>query len=379
MYNILVIEESKETSKMVKEILQESVPESRVLVAKDSDQAMETLKTYDIDIITLSLTMPQEGGHELLQELLSSEFSDIPIIVNSAAKDMDGIDRALKAGAVNYFIKSVKRDYIQMIMSMVVRNALEHYEEKRELNYIKRLLDNEFKVAGLLQKSMLSIYNNRQTDDVEIRAFFKPSQNISSALFDFKKVDRKNWFFMVDSKGNNMIQLMVSMLLKAVFNEGINRSDSPGEIMTAMNRKLHELYPDMEVPFSSCIIGKIENRILTYSNAGFPNPEFMAESSEDKKKFNVNWHMLGFDEDTYYMDYIHVLNPDDCLLLYTDGLYKNREESEEFKPEEAMESILDSYKKESNIGDILQTILEEFIDENSSRREDVALALIRVK
>lgn len=380
MYNILIIEENKETSKMIKEILQESVPESRMLVARDRMQAMETLNTYDIDIITLSLTMPDDAGHHILEEILSGEYKEIPVIVCSTAKDMNGIDKALKKGAVNYFIKSVHRDYIRMIMSMVVRNALEYHEEKRELNYIKKLFDNEFKVAGLLQKSMMSIHSNRQTEEAEVRTFFKPAQNISSALFDFKKRDQKNWFFMVDAKGNNMIQLMVSIMLNAVFNEGINRSDSPGEIMTAMNRRLHELYPAMEVPFASCIIGKIENRILTYSNAGFPNPEFMAKGSKERKKFTAHWHMLGFDEDTYYMDYIHVLDPDDCLMLYTDGLYKNRENDEDFEAEKVLEKILDSYETESNLGEVLQMILEAFIDEGSSgRKEDVTLALIRVK
>lgn len=379
MHNILIIEENKETSTMIKEILKESVPESRILVARSRMQAVETLNTYDIDIITLSLTMPDDAGHHILEEILSGEYRNIPVIVNSTAKDMDGIDRALKKGAVNYFIKSVHREYIRMIMSMVVRNALEYYEEKKELNYIKRLFDNEFKVAGLLQKSMMSIHSNRQTDEAEVRTFFKPARNISSALFDFKKIDQKSWFFMVDAKGNNMIQLMVSMMLNSVFNEGVNRSDSPGEIMTAMNNRLHELYPQMEIPFASCIVGKIENRILTYANAGFPNPEFMSEGTKERKKFTAHWHMLGFDEDTYYMDYIHVLNENDCLMLYTDGLYKNRQEDEEFEAEKVLEEILDSYENKSNLGEVLQRILEAFIDENSSKKEDLTLALIRIK
>lgn len=378
MYNILLVEENIEMAGTIKEIMKESIPQSRIMITSTGEEMWKALKTYDIDIISLSLSLPENEGCQLLEQLpLEESYATIPIIVSSTAKDMDKIKKALTMGASDYFIKSLHRDYMSMIISMVLKNTLELSEQKRELEILKRVSDNEFKIAGFLQKSMLSIYNNKETPEIELKAYHKPVKNISSTLFDFKRVNNKNWFFMVDSKGNNMIQLMISILLRAVFNEGINRSDSPGEVMTEMNRQLFQLYPDMEVPFSSCIIGKIENHILTYSNAGFPHPEILSEDNREAR-LSDNWHMLGFDEDTYYIDYMHILKPEECLLLYTDGLLKNKKD-EEFKPEEAMEDIRNNYKKRFSLNNILNGVLEAFYEKNLPQQEDVSLAILKMK
>lgn len=376
MYNVLIIEESREAAGIVRELIAETVADSRILVATQMEEVRESLKTYDVDIAALNLMMP---GSDVIFDELMEEGSrlDIPVIVSSSAKDMQGIQQALDRGATNYFIRSSDRQYMKMILGMVMNNTLSHYENKRELRALRRSMDNEFKIAGLLQKSMLSIHSSKSTEELEIHSYFRPAQNISSTLFDFKRIDRKNWIFMVDSKGNHMIQLMVSMLLKAVFNEGINRSDSPSEIMNDMNRRLHGLYPDMEVPFASCFVGKLENRILTYASAGFPNPEILSMKAKETEVFSANTHMLGFDEDVCYKDDIHVLSEGDCLLIHTDGLYRNNEE-EDFDPQEAMRDCRPDCLAEKNLSEIMQTLLKIFVGEESKKRADFAAAILRI-
>lgn len=376
MYNILVVEESRDSAETIRELILETVEQARIILATDENEVEETLKTYDVDIITLSLLMPE--GKNILEKLTEQQIRmEIPVIVSSTAKDMAGIQAALDLGATNYFIRSKDREYMKMILGMVMNNTLSHYEKKKELRTIRRSMDNEFKLAGLLQKSMLSIHGSKLTEELEIESYFRPAQNISSTLFDFKKMDKANWIFMVDSKGNHMIHLMVSMLLKAVFNEGINRSERPSEIMNDMNRRLYALYPDMEVPLASCFIGKLENRILTYASAGFPNPELLS-SDKESKAFVANTHMLGFDEDVCYKDDIHVLAEGDCILIHTDGLYRNNEE-EDFDPEEAMQACRPHCLEEKNLRAVMESILDIFLEKESKKREDFAMAILRVR
>lgn len=377
VYNVLIIEESRETAGIVKELILETVADTRIIVAIGREEVEETLKTYDIDLITLNLMIPE--AQTVFENLMEEEIRvNIPVIVNASAKDMQCIQQALDNGATDYFIRSLDRQYMKMILGMVMNNTLSYYENKRELRSIHKNMDNQFKIAGLLQKSMLSIHSSKSTEELEIHSCFRPAQNISSTLFDFKRIDRKNWIFMVDSKGNHMIQLMVSMLLKAVFNEGINRSDSPSEIMNDMNRRLHGLYPDMEVPFASCFVGKLENRILTYASAGFPNPEILSLKAEETEVFAANTHMLGFDEDVCYKDDIHVLSEGDCLLIHTDGLYRNNEE-EDFDPQKAMRDCRPECLGEKNLSEIMQEVLKIFVEEESKKRADFAAAILRIR
>lgn len=76
-------------------------------VAKDGDEALETLKSYKPDVILLDLVMPRRDGFSTLEEIKKQDdLKNIPVIVTSNLAQKEDIDRVRALGATDVITKS---------------------------------------------------------------------------------------------------------------------------------------------------------------------------------------------------------------------------------------------------------------------------------
>ena len=76
-------------------------------VAKDGDEALETLKSFKPDIILLDLVMPRRDGFSTLEEIKKQDdLKQIPVIVTSNLAQKEDIDRVRALGANDVITKS---------------------------------------------------------------------------------------------------------------------------------------------------------------------------------------------------------------------------------------------------------------------------------
>ena len=102
MYTILVVDDTLFNRKLMLEVLETKIDNARYLQAEDGIEAIEIVKTNEVDLVILDLMMPNKNGYEVLKELKNNPlYSDIPIIVNSSVTDMDSIKQTLEMGAVD--------------------------------------------------------------------------------------------------------------------------------------------------------------------------------------------------------------------------------------------------------------------------------------
>lgn len=97
-----------EDDKVVMEFITEALEEEGYKITKAST-GMETLSQaleLKPDAIVLNLLLPDADGIELCELLLSDPATaDIPIMIESAKKDMQTISKGFRAGARNYLVK----------------------------------------------------------------------------------------------------------------------------------------------------------------------------------------------------------------------------------------------------------------------------------
>lgn len=78
-----------------------------VQIARDGQEAMDIVKTYNPDLILLDLVMPIKDGFTVLEELKKDPaLQQIPVIVASNLGQKEDTDRGLQLGAADYFVKS---------------------------------------------------------------------------------------------------------------------------------------------------------------------------------------------------------------------------------------------------------------------------------
>lgn len=73
--------------------------------ATDGAEAEVKLRAGGADLLILDLVMPKADGFDVL-EMMKKEGMKIPVIVASNLSQVEDKDRAMKLGAVDFFIKS---------------------------------------------------------------------------------------------------------------------------------------------------------------------------------------------------------------------------------------------------------------------------------
>lgn len=78
-----------------------------VLVVNDGEAALQAVKQRKPDLIILDLLMPKKDGFTVLVELKNSaDTRNVPVLVATNLSQEVDVDKAMKAGAADYFVKS---------------------------------------------------------------------------------------------------------------------------------------------------------------------------------------------------------------------------------------------------------------------------------
>lgn len=93
----------------------------RVLIARDGQEAMETITREKPDLVLLDVMMPKKTGFEVCQEVRSNTDLDSTLIVMLTAKGRDtDVTKGKAMGANDYVIKPFStRDLVAKIGSML--------------------------------------------------------------------------------------------------------------------------------------------------------------------------------------------------------------------------------------------------------------------
>jgi PleD family two-component response regulator len=81
------------------------------------------LEKNKIDLIVMDVAMPKMDGIQTAIFLKKSEYGNIPIIFNSAIDDKGTVIKAIKAGGVDYVIKSGKIDVLISKINKIVEKG----------------------------------------------------------------------------------------------------------------------------------------------------------------------------------------------------------------------------------------------------------------
>lgn len=104
---ILIIDDDKIFSKILKDGLTKGSVKHEVTVAHDGEEGLEKVKQERPDLIILDMMMPKVGGIEFLKKMkLFNITPQIPVIVGSQLMDVEKISESVELGVKGYIVKS---------------------------------------------------------------------------------------------------------------------------------------------------------------------------------------------------------------------------------------------------------------------------------
>jgi signal transduction histidine kinase len=98
----------------------------RVLTATNGREALAQIQTYRLDMVLLDILMPEVDGYQVLQLLKAdSRLRSIPVIMISAAGDIDKVVRCIELGAEDCLVKPLN--------SVLLKARINAYLERKQL------------------------------------------------------------------------------------------------------------------------------------------------------------------------------------------------------------------------------------------------------
>ncbi|MBR2966244.1 MAG: response regulator transcription factor [Clostridia bacterium] len=120
MFNILVVEDDKNTRKLLSTILKNNG--YNVLVAENGVQALDVLDHNHVDLMVIDVMMPLMDGYELT-ETLRNNGSQIPMLMLSAKQHTSDIKQGFLVGIDDYMTKPFDFDELILRIKALLRRS----------------------------------------------------------------------------------------------------------------------------------------------------------------------------------------------------------------------------------------------------------------
>ena len=144
MKKILAIDDKKNNLFAIEEMINNLIPDCKVLIVQSGREGIEIAKTEQPDTILLDVVMPEMDGYEVCKKLKGDELTKhIPIVMITAIKtDTESRIKGLDVGADAFLSKPI--DPAELIAQINVMLRIKQAEDK--LRTEKELLDEKVKL-----------------------------------------------------------------------------------------------------------------------------------------------------------------------------------------------------------------------------------------
>ncbi|MCA0354616.1 MAG: response regulator [Chloroflexi bacterium] len=132
---ILVVDDSEDNRYLLqRQLLRRNYG---VVLAENGQQALDYVQSHTIDLMLLDIMMPVMNGFEVLQNLKQNEqLRHIPVIIVSAADDMENVVKGIQMGAEDYLAKPFNTTLLRARIEASLEKKRLHDQEQAYLQAI---------------------------------------------------------------------------------------------------------------------------------------------------------------------------------------------------------------------------------------------------
>ncbi len=262
----------------------------------------------------------------------------------------------------------------------MVENLKTYMDNLAKTTAEKEKIHSELMIAKKIQSSMLPsifpAFPNRK--DFDVYAMMDPAKEIGGDFYDFFFIDKDNFALVIaDVSGKGVSAALFMVIAKILLKNQLQNGNSPAKVLEIVNNRLCENNEANMFVTSFIGIVNIKTGKFTFSNAGH-NPPLIYNKAEDKYKFIGKSHgfVLGGMPNMKYSENSMLLQKEDLIFLYTDGVTEAMNSDGKLFSKEKLERILNSSQtKKMSVKDIiisLRSEIDNFANE-FERTDDITM------
>jgi len=143
---VLVVDDDPVQRRLLEAMVRRFGYEARV--AASGGEALEVLRAESVDVVVLDLMMPQVDGMMVLQRLREAGI-ETPVIVQTAHGSIEAVVAAMRAGAIDFVVKPVGAERLQVS----IKNAIRVDTLEDEIRRMRRRASGTLTFKDLASKS----------------------------------------------------------------------------------------------------------------------------------------------------------------------------------------------------------------------------------
>jgi len=305
------------------------------------------------------------------------EASEVAIPLLSGTHRIGVIRLGPPAGGGTYLAETVATLHTLAQFASV---AIENADLYRELE-AKQRIEQEMLWARSIQQSMLP----RSTPDLagyDIYGRSVPANEVGGDYFDFVATPDRHWHVVIgDVSGKGVPAALIMSIVRSLIHTFLKFEQTPREVLRLVNQSLsQDLNEDMFVTLSTMRLDPARNRVQI-ARAGH-EPVMVLRSHGELEEIAPRGAALGLVDVDDFQRTIEQqefgLEPDDLLLLYTDGVTEAQNPAREEFGHERLREIVRRHRGATSrqLFDSIMTELQRYAD-GAPQYDDITLVVVR--
>ncbi len=249
-----------------------------------------------------------------------------------------------------------------------------------ELQEKNALLEADLRMAREIQEALLPREHSPAaggglSGGLSFAHCYRPSAAVGGDFFYFVPLsDREAGIFICDVMGHGLRAALVTAIIRACLEELRPDMPDPGRLLNSLNQRLRTILQRVDEPFLATAFYMVVDSAaheVRFANAGHPAPICLPRTDGTAKTLAEAGRRpvgaLGLFADADYRTARSRFDPDDRIVLFTDGLYEaDSPQGQEF----GLESLMQSFGRHASLPahDLFSAVLEDVSD--FSRRPD---------
>jgi serine phosphatase RsbU (regulator of sigma subunit) len=250
-------------------------------------------------------------------------------------------------------------------------------QQQREAQERERI-EQELRVARLIQQTLLP-KTLPELPGYDVAAYYQPAREVGGDFYDFLDLEDGRLGLVVgDVTDKGVPAALVMATTRTMLRAAAQRLFSPGEVLRRANDALvTDIPPNM---FITCLYAILEPESghLVYANAGHDLPyRRKAGGSESAEELRATGMPLGLMPGMGYEEKEIVLEPDESVLFYSDGLVEAHDPQREMFGFPRLQGMVGTHRSggSSLIGFLLSE-LTRFTGEDWEQEDDITLVTL---
>ncbi len=241
----------------------------------------------------------------------------------------------------------------------------------------KKRLEGQLEVARQVQLELLPA-KDPVLEGYDISAYNYPTEEVSGDYYDWVKIyDDQIGLVIADVSGKGVPAALLMAFLRASLRAATHIGYSPHISMAKVNYLLWESIERNQFITAFYAILDVTNKTLTYTNAGH-NPPIMLDKGGNYRFIDKGSLPLGMFRDTRYHEYYLTTQPEEILVLYTDGVTEaHNPQGEEFGRIRLAEAV--KANRQLSARELIEAVQKQVIDwtEGLGATDDITFFVIK--